>query len=152
MFGKCAASFFFRFFFAKLGTSCNKDYPVLAFALLSIATPFSLYSSFATTSELEHYHGKSKATHIFIHADSLERFLPVARKTGLPDENIFIIEGKHNGKYRDLNSLVNNVRTRKIPREPIRDVQPDDLAYLIFSSGTGGLPKCVFGNSVNIVI
>lgn len=122
-----------------------KDFPVLTFALLSIATPFSLYSSFATTHELRHYHGKSDATHVFVHADLLAQFLPVAKESGIPHENIFILEGKspESSNFQSLDDLINTVRTRKIPREPIREVQSDDLAYCVFSSGTSGFPKCM---------
>ncbi|GJJ15948.1 hypothetical protein Clacol_010227 [Clathrus columnatus] len=130
------------------------DYPVLTLALLSIATPFSLYSSFATTHELHHYHGISKATHVFVQADLLERFLPVAKKNGLPEENIFILQNQNSQtkRFKDFNSLIDIVRSGKIPREPIRDVHPDDLAYLISLSRLIGQLKPVIGYNTLVLL
>ena len=112
-------------------------------SLLVITTPFALFSTYATPREMIHTLEKSKATHMFVHASILPRFLPVAREFGFPEDHIYILEGENKAgpKLPSLDQLVQKVRSDKIPREPVREAGKDTLAYLVFSSGTSGLPK-----------
>jgi long-subunit acyl-CoA synthetase (AMP-forming) len=43
-----------------------------------------------------------------------------------------------------LPRLIENVKARGLPKTATREVQDDTLAYLVFSSGTTGLPKGYF--------
>ena len=116
---------------------------VLVHSLLVITTPFALFSTYATPREMTHSLGKSKATHMFVHASILPRFLPVARQLGFPEDHIYILEGTNPTDLRlpSFEHLIQNVRSKKIPREPVRPAETNTLAYLTFSSGTSGLPK-----------
>lgn len=116
---------------------------VLVHSLLAITTPFALFSSHATPREMLHSLAKAKVTHVFVHASFLSRFLPVSRDIGFPVERIYILEGEdRTGLNRpSFGQLIQNVRSNKIPREPVRAAGKDTLAYLVFSSGTSGLPK-----------
>lgn len=68
--------------------------------------------------------------------------LRLALTSGLPDDRIYVLEGKVEGRtsYADLVSRASN---SKMSRLPIRSAKRDTLAYLVFSSGTSGLPKGV---------
>jgi len=50
-----------------------------------------------------------------------------------------------------VESLIREVNTRRIPEEPVRIVPKDTIGYLVFSSGTSGLPKAVMVSHGNII-
>ena len=116
---------------------------VLVHSLLVITTPFVPFSTYATPREMAHSLRKSKATHVFVQASILPRFLPVARELGFPKDHIYILEGPNltSLSLPTFGQLIQNVRSKKIPREPVRQAGTNTLAFLMFSSGTSGLPK-----------
>lgn len=105
-----------------------------------IATPFALISSYSTPFELKHALTLSKATSIFVDAKFLPAVLPVAKEVGLPTEKIFVLTGHTKGR-KSLSGLVKDVKAKSIPTVAVRQANKDTLAYLVFSSGTSGLPK-----------
>ena len=66
-----------------------------------------------------------------------------AKEFGLPEEGIFILQGNVTGKL-SLPCLIDDAKARGLPKIATRTVQDDTLAYLMFSSGTSGLPKGYF--------
>jgi len=120
-----------------------QDYIAIVHSLLAITTPFALFSTYATAWEMMHSLTTSKVTHVFVHADLLLRLLPVARKIGIPEDHIYILEGRPRTipAPTSFEQMIQNVRNNNIPREPVREAGKDTLAYLVFSSGTSGLPK-----------
>ena len=66
-----------------------------------------------------------------------------AKVFGFPEEKIFILQGNVTGKV-SLSSMIEDVKARGLPKTATRTVQDDTLAYLMFSSGTTGLPKGYF--------
>jgi long-subunit acyl-CoA synthetase (AMP-forming) len=44
-------------------------------------------------------------------------------------------------KLKRFRGIIQDVRKRKVPTVGIRPAGKDTLAYLVFSSGTSGLPK-----------
>lgn len=111
-------------------------------ALLAVTVPFALLPSHPTLSELTGLLAKSKATRLFVHPSLLKQAIEAAQKVGLSSNNICLIGGEDKFKNRiDLNSLIQNIKTKNLPRQPVVPANKDTLAYLIFSSGTGGLPK-----------
>ena len=47
-------------------------------------------------------------------------------------------------KLKTFRGIIQNVRKRKVPLVDIRQAGKDTLAYLVFSSGTSGLPKGMY--------
>ncbi|RDB14659.1 putative 4-coumarate--CoA ligase 1 [Hypsizygus marmoreus] len=128
----------------------SMEYITLVHSLLAITTPFALISSHSTPFELKHALELSKATRLFVDAQLLSLVLPVAKKVGIPQSKIYILAGKHKG-HKSFAELIDHARTRQLPTVSPRPASKDTLAYLIFSSGTSGLPKAVMISHGNII-
>lgn len=115
-------------------------------ALFRLAIPFSLIPSGATAFELDHLLRTSEVTRLFVHPTLLPQALEASQKLGLPDDRIYILEGRVPGRP-PLVHAIREVRTRNVPRVPSKPAKRDTLAYLVFSSGTSGLPKGEFVRS-----
>ncbi|KAG5652306.1 hypothetical protein H0H81_005456 [Sphagnurus paluster] len=128
----------------------SMDYITTLHSLLAIATPFALISSYSTPFELKHALELSKTTTLFVDARFLSLVLPVAKKVGISPSKIFVLEGKDKGR-KSVAELIKNAEARKMTPVAPRDAKKDTLAYLIFSSGTSGLPKAVMISHGNII-
>ena len=60
-----------------------------------------------------------------------------------PYDRIFVLEGKVDGR-RSFQDLADQVKRNGVPTTPVKPAGKDTLAYLVFSSGTSGLPKGLF--------
>ncbi|KAK7682379.1 hypothetical protein QCA50_014584 [Cerrena zonata] len=125
------------------------DYPTTIISALSLTVPFVPLSSYSTHFELCHLLRTSKCTVLFVHAGLLQKALSAAKEVGLSEDRIFIIEGQVPGR-KSLQDLLDETRKRGIPRELPRPAKKDTLAYLMFSSGTTGLPKAVMVSQGNL--
>jgi acyl-CoA synthetase (AMP-forming)/AMP-acid ligase II len=105
-----------------------------------IATPFALISSYSTPFELKHALTLSKATSLFVDAKFLPAVLHVAKEVGVPLNKVFVLAGHMKGR-KSLSDLVKYVKAKSMPTVAVRQAKKDTLAYLVFSSGTSGLPK-----------
>jgi hypothetical protein len=112
-------------------------------SLLAIVVPFSLLSSYSTAFELEHALRLSHVTRLFVGPKLVPLALRTANIVGIPQSRIYVFGGRLKGKL-SFDDLVDNVRTHHIPRIDVRPAFLDTLAYLVFSSGTSGLPKGLF--------
>lgn len=117
-----------------------QNFVTLIQSLLIITTPISLLSAYGTPFELAHAMRTSKPTKLFVEPALLPNALKAAKEVGLPESAIYILEGKVEGKT-SFEDLIHGVRTRGTPRVPVRPAHKNTLAYLVFSSGTSGLPK-----------
>jgi acyl-CoA synthetase (AMP-forming)/AMP-acid ligase II len=132
-----------------MSENCS-DYIALVHSCLMIATPFALISSYSTPFELKHALTLSKATSLFVDAKFLPAVLHVAKEVGLPLNKVFVLAGHMKGR-KSLSDLVKYVKAKSMPTVAARQAKKDTLAYLVFSSGTSGLPKAVMISPGNII-
>ncbi|KAI0078255.1 amp dependent CoA ligase [Panus rudis PR-1116 ss-1] len=125
------------------------DFIALVHSLLAIATPFALLPAFATPFELLHAIKTARPTCLFAHPSVLPQAIAAGKEIGLDESHVYVLEGKYENK-KSFADLVADARRRKIPRVPVRPVVKDTLAYLVFSSGTSGLPKAVMISHGNL--
>ncbi|KXN90934.1 putative 4-coumarate--CoA ligase 1 [Leucoagaricus sp. SymC.cos] len=125
------------------------DYVTLIHSCLMITTPFVLISSYSTPFELKHALTLSKASRLFVDAKLLPNLLPVAKEVGISEEKIYLLLGQASG-FKSLQDFVDDVNRKQTPFIGILPATNDTLAYLIFSSGTSGLPKAVMISHGNL--
>jgi long-subunit acyl-CoA synthetase (AMP-forming) len=118
----------------------RQDYISLIHSLLVITVPYALLSSYSTSFELSHGFRLSKITRLFVHPKLLSIALKVAKEVGFREDRIYILGNPVQGRT-SYEQLIQRVRSGQIPRIAIRPAKRDTLAYLVFSSGTTGLPK-----------
>ena len=109
--------------------------------MLSQAVPFALLSAHVTLRELKHCLKTSRANHIFVHANLLPVALSACNEFGIPKNHVYILEGNAPHGFRSFNDMVTTAKKQIEPSVGIKQVKKDTLAYLLFSSGTTGLPK-----------
>jgi long-subunit acyl-CoA synthetase (AMP-forming) len=105
-----------------------------------ITVPFALLSAFSTSFELSHAIRLSRITRLFVEPSLLPLALQSAKEAGLSDRNIHVIGGRKD-KRISFGDIIANIRNKDIKRIDVQPATTDTLAYLIFSSGTTGLPK-----------
>jgi long-subunit acyl-CoA synthetase (AMP-forming) len=105
-----------------------------------ITVPYAMLSSYSTPFELNHGFRLSKITRLFVHPKLLAIALEVANEVGFPEDKIYILGSRVQGRT-SYEQLIDRVRGSQIPRIAVRPAKKDTLAYLVFSSGTSGLPK-----------
>ena len=67
--------------------------------------------------------------------------LPIAKKAGISSKRIFTMTGHGASGRKSFTQLIDDARTRKAEIINVKPAKKDTLAYLVFSSGTSGLPK-----------
>ena len=82
----------------------------------------------------------SNARTLFVSPRLLPIALEAAKETGLPESKIFVLGGHVTGRP-SFSDLIQRVRSKGVPRVPYAPVKEDTIAYMVFSSGTSGLPK-----------
>lgn len=123
---------------------------MLCHALLALAIPVCPLSSYATPFELAYLLRQSCVTWLFVSPRLLPAVQNAAKEVGLAKNRILILEGSEPG-MKGFQDLIDDVVSRKAKPVDVRPVQKDTLAYMLFSSGTSGLPKAVMVSHGNLV-
>lgn len=109
-------------------------------ASIRLATPFAPISSYSTPFELKHALNLTKVTRLFVDEKFLPTVVPVATELGIDLNHIYVMKGNPNGR-KSFWSIIEDVKRKKISCVDARTATKNTLAYLVFSSGTSGLPK-----------
>ena len=133
---------------------------MLIHACLAVTIPFVLLPSKPTLSELLYFLQKSKATHIFVHPETFSIAVQAADQHGFPKDKIILFGAplsqfdskKDLEPHAHINIIVSYLKQRNVPVWPILPAEKRTLAYLLFSSGTGGMPKCELYRPIKLQI
>lgn len=126
------------------------EYPILVFALLKIAVPMALLPSHSTLYETAALLKTTGVTTLFVSESRYPHAIAAAKEVGMLEDRIFILQGDVAGKV-SFPRLIEGVKSRGLPRVPTQMVRDDTVAYLMFSSGTTGLPKAVMISHRNLM-
>ncbi|KAL4791399.1 putative phenylacetyl-CoA ligase [Aspergillus venezuelensis] len=99
--------------------------------------------------ELEQQLLRSQAKGIVAHPSCLRTAVEAAKLASLPQERVLVLDGKDRGHEKIPTGHFMALAPSRIV-EPAQ-VSPDDVAFLVYSSGTTGLPKGVMVSHRNVV-
>lgn len=103
-----------------------------------------------SASELKQQLVRSRAKALVVHSNFLETAIEALRLAGIPKEYLLSLSDN----TQDIQTVKHFIREASNPAGEIlgpRRVAPDDLAYLVYSSGTTGHPKGVMISHRNVV-
>ncbi|KAJ0422257.1 putative phenylacetyl-CoA ligase [Aspergillus carlsbadensis] len=102
--------------------------------------------------ELEQQLLRSQAKGIVVHPSCLPTALEAAKLANLPTERVLVLgeRGGDNG-LATVTQLIQDAKEGPLAESRPTDVAPDDVAFLVYSSGTTGLPKGVMVSHRNVV-
>jgi acyl-CoA synthetase (AMP-forming)/AMP-acid ligase II len=112
---------------------------VLTLAILKIAVPIVLMPSSSTIPEAVALAKLSDMTHLFVSPSLISHGLAIADALRIGESKVVLLHGHLKGR-RNLTQLV-HLGLSKGLKVKTQSVNYDTPAYLMFSSGTGGLPK-----------
>lgn len=125
------------------------DYPVVIWGTHWAGGTASLINPSYTASELEFQMVDAGVKILVTHEMLLPTVVKVAKKIGFPESKILLLGDQrtiHSLKFKHFRSVVSTVPLRKPAVDP-----KNDLAFLIYSSGTTGKPKGVMLTHINII-
>ncbi|KAF5664717.1 putative phenylacetyl ligase [Fusarium heterosporum] len=132
------------------------DYVPLTHSIHRLNGIASLSSAALSAPELEHQLRASGAKAIFTCVPLLETSLKAADAVGMPRNNVFILPvpgSTPTNEFRTIEDLIELGKTRSATQSLnwTRGQGARQTAYLLYSSGTSGLPKPVMISHYNII-
>ena len=126
------------------------DTPALTWGTLWANGVVSPANPAYSVSELSFQLKDSKAKAVLTQAPFLKTVLKAAKNANIPPSRVLLIgEGGGVEDVKHFTDLIRMANDNEIERRSMR--LPNDLAYLVYSSGTTGLPKGVMLTQRNIV-
>ncbi|KIY74104.1 acetyl-CoA synthetase-like protein [Cylindrobasidium torrendii FP15055 ss-10] len=116
------------------------EFPILFHACLSLGVPVALIPPYLTPRELAHCLGTVMITKVFVDTQSRQHDWP----NYIDLYTITATDG-----YTSLSEVMSRPASSNASNEVVH-TKKDDIAYLMFSSGTSGLPKAIKVSHGNI--
>ncbi|KAI0260237.1 amp dependent CoA ligase [Gloeopeniophorella convolvens] len=127
----------------------STEYVVLALALLKISVPVAFIPAHSPAEETTSFLKRANIATLFISPKRYARSLDAVRASGVPEDQLFILQGHVQGKT-SLVDLINHVKLSGLPRVPTQPLRSDTLACIMFSSARTGSPKAVMISHRNL--
>ncbi|BFZ57832.1 hypothetical protein PYCC9005_004886 [Savitreella phatthalungensis] len=127
----------------------NIDFPAVVFGTLLAGGTISPANPAYGKDELVHQLKDSRSRALVCHPDLLSVALPAAQQVGIPREAIFVFSQER--EVQGIPSWQSNLASSPLDFSRAKQINPEkDLAYLVYSSGTTGLPKGVMLSHSNL--
>lgn len=135
-----------------LFTPNDIDFPIVTFAALSLGALISPANPAYTTAELAYQLRDSTAKLVATHYSALTTVKAACKELNIPASNILLLGADHDpsGETKHWTDLF-PVPTSQSPPKSLNIDPKNDLAFLVYSSGTTGRPKGVMLTHHNIV-
>lgn len=121
-------------------------YPIAMHATLRVGGKISGASPAYNVEEMTYALKTADAKFLMTHPNSMEVAIAAAKNSGIPKENLFLLEGDLKG-YKNVKELIEEGKNAGEPVPyytiPKGKTNFDICGFLSFSSGTTGLPKAV---------